>query len=123
MKGKLKKLSTGWVVEYKMESDMVATDGGQIPINPYLEKYYFLDEDDEGSEVYFEMESLWETGFEEEVLIVANLVKETKESWEDIEEEYSKDNYPPFGGPFTDALDVWEWLKINYHPPVRKKTF
>lgn len=84
MEGKLKKLSTGWVVEYKMDSDLIATDGGQIPINPYLEKYYFLDEDDEGSEVYFEMENLWETGFEE-VLIVANLVRRPNSSSKIVE--------------------------------------
>lgn len=44
-----------------------------------------------------------------------------KESWEEIEEEYSKDEYPVFGGPFTDAKSPWEWLKLWYNPPVRKK--
>lgn len=43
------------------------------------------------------------------------------DSWEKIEEEYHKDEYPPFGGPFTNAKTQWEWLKQNYNPPVRKK--
>lgn len=43
-----------------------------------------------------------------------------KESWEDIEEEYQKDEYPTFGGPFTDAKTPFEWLKLNYHSPKRK---
>ena len=41
-------------------------------------------------------------------------------SWEDIEEWYSSDNYPPFGGPFTDALSPFEWLKLNFAPPKRR---
>ncbi len=31
-------------------------------------------------------------------------------TWEELKEEYSNDQFPPFGGPFTDALDPWEWL-------------
>jgi hypothetical protein len=44
-----------------------------------------------------------------------------KETWEEIEEEYLKDEYPVFGGPFTDALGHFDWLKIYYLPPTRKK--
>ena len=43
------------------------------------------------------------------------------ETWEEIEEEYHKDEYPVFGGPFTDALKPFEWLKIYYESPIRKK--
>jgi hypothetical protein len=42
------------------------------------------------------------------------------ETWEEIEEEYQKDEYPVFGGPFTDALKPFEWLKKWYHSPKRK---
>jgi hypothetical protein len=45
---------------------------------------------------------------------------ETPETWKDIEEEYLKDEYPVFGGPFTDALKPFEWLKKHYHSPKRK---
>ena len=41
-------------------------------------------------------------------------------SWEEIQEEYSREQYPPFGGPFTNALTPWEWLKLYYAPPTRK---
>ena len=40
-------------------------------------------------------------------------------TWEELHEEYSNENYPPFGGPFTDALDPWEWLSNNFEPPKR----
>jgi hypothetical protein len=40
--------------------------------------------------------------------------------WDDIEEEYMKDEYPVFGGPFTNALKPFEWLKKYYHTPKRK---
>lgn len=42
------------------------------------------------------------------------------ETWEDIEEEYMKDEYPVFGGPFTNALTPFQWLKKYYHLPKRK---
>jgi hypothetical protein len=42
------------------------------------------------------------------------------ETWEEIEEEYMKDEYPVFGGPFTDARTPFEWLKTYYESPKRK---
>ena len=42
-------------------------------------------------------------------------------TWEELREEYSTENYPPFGGPFTDALDPWEWLSKNFDPPKRSE--
>jgi hypothetical protein len=42
------------------------------------------------------------------------------ETWEEIEEEYMKDEYPVFGGPFKDSLKPFEWLKMWYHSPKRK---
>lgn len=55
MKGKLSKTERGWFVKYKMVDDLIATDGGIIPIHPDYEKYYFLNENDEDGEVEFEM--------------------------------------------------------------------
>lgn len=43
-----------------------------------------------------------------------------KDEWQEIEEDYLKDEYPVFGGPFTNALTPFEWLKKNYNPPTRK---
>lgn len=42
------------------------------------------------------------------------------DEWKEIEDEYGKDEYPPFGGPFTNALTPWEWLRRWYNPPTRK---
>ena len=41
--------------------------------------------------------------------------------WDEIYNEYSNDQYPPFGGPFTNALSFIDWLKINYIAPERIK--
>jgi hypothetical protein len=41
------------------------------------------------------------------------------QTWEELHDEYSNENYPTFGGPFTDALDPWEWLSKNFEPPKR----
>lgn len=43
-----------------------------------------------------------------------------KNLWEEIEEEYMKDEYPVFGGPFTNSLTPWEWLRKHYKVPLRK---
>lgn len=42
------------------------------------------------------------------------------ETWEEIEDEYQKDEYPVFGGPFTNAKTPWEWLRKYYRTPKRK---
>lgn len=47
---------------------------------------------------------------------------EERETWEEIQEEYHKDEYPVFGGPFTDALSPWQWLETYYQTPERKPT-
>jgi hypothetical protein len=60
-----------------------------IPIHPYLEKYYFLDEDAEGSEVEFEIEDFWETGLEQ-VYKVAKLIKPKEPKQETLEEAAKK---------------------------------
>jgi hypothetical protein len=45
---------------------------------------------------------------------------ELYETWDDIEEEYMKDEYPVFGGPFNNAMKPFEWLKKYYNEPKRK---
>ena len=40
--------------------------------------------------------------------------------WDSIYEEYSTEQYPPFGGPFTDSISFIDWLKQNYIVPKRK---
>jgi hypothetical protein len=41
--------------------------------------------------------------------------------WTRIYDEYSKEQYPPFGGPFTDSLSFIDWLKQNYKAPTNTK--
>ena len=92
MKGKLTKLYSGWVVTYMedFDSKILPYRGSiSIPIHPYLEKYYFLDEDAEGSEVEFEIEDFWETGLEQ-VYKVAKLIKPKEPKQETLEEAAKK---------------------------------
>jgi hypothetical protein len=39
--------------------------------------------------------------------------------WDEIYSEYSTEQYPAFGGPFTDALSFIDWLKQYYIVPER----
>lgn len=50
-------------------------------------------------------------------------IEEDKDSivWDNLYDEYSTDQYPPFGGPFTDSIPFIEWLKKYYHAPERRK--
>jgi len=39
--------------------------------------------------------------------------------WDELYDEYSKEQYPPFGGPFTDSISFIDWLKRNYKAPQK----
>jgi len=39
--------------------------------------------------------------------------------WDDTYDEYSTEQYPPFGGPFTESISFIDWLKQNYKAPER----
>jgi hypothetical protein len=41
--------------------------------------------------------------------------------WDSIYDQYSMEQYPPFGGPFTDSVSFIDWLKQNYMAPKRIK--
>ena len=149
MKGTLHKTNNGWQVSHATHDIILNRwTAGKFPINPYYEKYYFLDEDADGSDVEFEIEDFYEQGMEE-VVKVAKLINQkviceysglpavtsydtteypelegTNELchgilWDEIYDEYSKEQYPPFGGPFTNSLSFIDWLKQNYKAPER----
>ena len=40
--------------------------------------------------------------------------------WDAILEDHQREEFPPFGGPFTNSLSLGEWLKKNFHPPIKK---
>ena len=79
MKGKLEKTIKGqWVVrvisEETPECDTIIEHGKQFPVHPDYVKYYFLDEDAEGSEVEFEIiNKLW--GINDDIISYAKLIK------------------------------------------------
>ncbi len=128
LKGRLHKTTNqGWIVLFDDES---------LPLNAYQQTSDLLS----GSEVEFEIETFYETGVGP--LLVATIIapfvsddfqigpdgayehgvdEEESSSWDEIHEEYSQEEYPPFGGPFTNALTPWEWLKKYYEPPQRRK--
>jgi len=41
--------------------------------------------------------------------------------WDDIYHDYTAEQYPAFGGPFTDSISFIDWLKQNYKSPERLK--
>jgi len=79
MKGKLEKTIKGqWVVriisEETPECDTIIEHGKQFPVHPEYVKYYFLDEDADGSEVEFEIvNKLW--GTNDDIISYAKLKK------------------------------------------------
>lgn len=48
--------------------------------------------------------------------------QEIETAWDEIYEDYHRDEYPVFGGPFTEAMTFAEWLKMYYLPPTRQDT-
>jgi hypothetical protein len=80
---------------------------------------------EDNAKLYREIENAIIRWSNEETKTAGSLTREIleilkAETWEEIEDEYQKDEYPVFGGPFTDALKPFEWLKIWYHSPLRK---
>ena len=73
MRGTILKDGDLWKVE--VWKDLKVTE---YPIDPYLEKYYFLDNSNIGDEVEFEVEDFWEHGMEK-VIKVAKLSRKITE--------------------------------------------
>ena len=40
-------------------------------------------------------------------------------AWDDIYHDYTAEQYPAFGGPFTDSISFIDWLKLNYKTPEK----
>jgi len=143
MKGVLKYTTAGWYVWYQVMVDEITSSYESIPIHPHLEKYYFLDRDAADSEVEFVIENFWETGLEK-LYRVAKLTKPeytgnptplshalqypyiegtmnlcNDKIWDDIYHDYSAEQYPAFGGPFTNSISFIDWLKQNYKAPEK----
>lgn len=39
--------------------------------------------------------------------------------WDEIYDEFSTEQFPPFGGPFNNSVSFIDWLKQNYKSPER----
>lgn len=78
---------------------------------------------DEGLFPNYTDEDIWIGGFIEGTRYERERHFNTGIDWKEIEEEYMRDNYPVFGGPFTGVEDTWTWLDRYYSVPIRKNPF
>jgi hypothetical protein len=133
MVGNLHKTERGWFVRYKMESDLVATDGGLIPLYPNDIDDYLFDLE-HGKEVEFNIIS----GYNYEEGGVPPSYAKIKLSKEDPLEFLTRQAQELNLG--YDTNDGWDnfifeserilheelptryknWLKIKFQPPIRK---
>ena len=138
MKGTIKETPSGWFVWYQVMRDGVTSGYDSIPLHPGN-----LDEIWDGKVIEFEIvKENVDTGALEAPYIKVKYAKlidrdyQTKPGfverrmalgkhnndklWDEIYSEYSKEQYPPFGGPWTtDALSFIDWLKQYYIVPER----
>ena len=76
MKGTLHKTETGWQVSHATyDMTLNRWTAGKFPVHPDYIKYYFLDEDAEGSEVEFEIVKEYINNHSNEVQSYAKLTK------------------------------------------------
>ena len=76
MKGTLHKTETGWQVSHATyDITLNRWTAGKFPVHPDYIKYYFLDEDAEGSEVEFEIVKEYTNNHSNEVQSYAKLIK------------------------------------------------
>ena len=141
MKGTLNKTEQVWVVRY---GDMQF-----LPLHPEYQYFLPLDLNLEGNEVEFDwcviVDHYTGKGKEYAKLLDKKVICEysglpsvtsyttseypelegtlalcNDKIWDDIYEEYSKEQYPAFGGPFTDSISFIDWLKLYYKVPEKK---
>ena len=136
MKGILKNTPAGWYVWYSVMRDEITLGYDSIPL--YQETFDFNGKQPiiplvEGKQVEFNIEDFWETGGDEGIKLAKLLDKKSEypelegtmalcndKVWDDIYHDYSAEQYPAFGGPFTDSISFIDWLKQNYKSPEKK---
>ena len=136
MKGILKNTPAGWYVWYIVMRDEITLGYDSIPL--YQETFDFNGKQPiiplvEGKQVEFNIEDFWETGGDEGIKLAKLLDKKSEypelegtmalcndKVWDDIYHDYSAEQYPAFGGPFTDSISFIDWLKQNYKSPEKK---
>jgi len=131
MKGTLNKTEQGWVVRYNQEDHRDPLP--ELPLHPEYQTILPLDLDLNGKEVEFDWCVIVDhyTGKGKEYAKLLDKKPEYPELegtlelcndkvWDDIYEEYSMEQYPAFGGPFTDSISFIDWLKLYYKAPEKK---
>ena len=142
MKGTLHKTDEGWIVRYIQEDPRDPLP--ELPLHPEYQTILPLDLDLEGKEVEFDwcviVEHYTGKGKEYAKLIDKKVTCEysglpsvtlyttaeypelegtmalcNDKIWDDIYHDYSAEQYPAFGGPFTDSISFIDWLKLNYN--------
>jgi hypothetical protein len=135
MKGILKcSIDNKWIVEYQDQISKNCIQTKKLPIHPIdMDLYFNRNAPDfiykENDEVEFYITPT-DSGSYASIVHSPEVFLDVKaqqynqliqqESWNDIYDEYQKDEYPAFGGPFTHAMTFIEWLKLNYYTPTRK---
>ena len=138
MKGKITKIDEGWVVRYDVFQDDYSypfPGWNFISLHPDDVKEINID-----SQVFDNIEARiaaypdveFEVVEEPPYKLYAKLIKPeypelegtmtlcNDKIWNEIYDEYSTEQYPAFGGPFTDSISFIDWLKQNYIVPKRK---
>ena len=133
MKGTLHKTEQGWSVATIEEGDW----NTYYPLHPEYQTILPLDLDLEGKEVEFDWCVIVDhnTGKGKEYAKLIDRDFQTKpgfverrmalgkannnKMWDEIYDEYSTDQYPAFGGPFTDSLSFIDWLKEYFIAPEK----
>jgi len=139
MKGRLKKTEKGWVVLYTdcVPHRMTMECGSSLSLHPDDVKEINID-----SQVFDNIEARIAAYPDVEFDIVisaldfisyAKLIKPeypelegtmalcNDKVWDEIYDEYSTEQYPAFGGPFTDSISFIDWLKQYYKSPEKLK--
>lgn len=137
MKGILKNTDEGWVVIYfdieKAHDIMYCGES-----SPLYQETFDIDKKQpivslvDHKEVEFEFKYHWEEGMKKWLKASKIINVEYPElegtmalcndkGWDDIYHDYSAEQYPAFGGPFTDSISFIDWLKQNYKSPEKIK--
>lgn len=146
MKGRIKKTDKGWVVLYtECVPKMIVTEWNKsLPLHPYDVKQ--IQEDSQRfdniearisayPDVEFDIVEVHnkngQVGYRyvnyaklinpeyPELEGTMNLCND--KIWDDIYHDYTAEQYPAFGGPFTDSISFIDWLKQNYKSPEKIK--
>jgi hypothetical protein len=123
-----------WVIKYTQHhpSRMVMEYNMSIPLHPNKQELMLNRNPTlwDGKEIEFEIITEYIDQHTNQVQKYAKLIKQYPELegtinlcndkiWDDIYDEYTKEQYPAFGGPFTNSISFIDWLKQYYKTPEK----